>query len=476
VFELSRVGATTVLTTSPKGESADGSAFDYVDISADGRYVAFMSFARNLTPQPVECGGPAYCETVYVRDRVTGVTTAVATGGSDQPQYEQEDYGIFHHVALSADGRYVAFEALPAADPHSGIGYRGAPDAPPNIWSLYVYDRVTNTAELASRNSAGEPARPDPVRPGPASGSNYLSPSSVPESGSGVASLSADGRFVAFISDAVNLGAPPIPANPSGRIWHVFVRDRVTGTTRVVLGDATSAYYGLCSNRSLSGDGRFLVFMSSHDSTQGDRNEVGDRGWLWDAEAGTSRRLSAPDGSLPQSWECPSISLDGTHVGFYSPDALVPDDTNKTIDQYEYTIATAHLDRISVRSDGSQADKQTTDYNQNYQRRVTLSADGRYAAFDSSAPDLAPSTISMTAAPGPQVYVHDLATGATTLAAVTSTGEPIASSPGEVSGAPSLRAASILPSFAADASAIAFIFDDAFAPGAGQGVAVHDLR
>jgi hypothetical protein len=180
---------------------------------------------------------------------------------------------------------------------------------------------------------------------------------------------------------------------------------------------------------------------------------------------------------LPQSWECPSISLDGSHVGFYSQDALVPEDTNGTIDQYEYTIASGKLDRISVRSDGTQpSPSQTTDPNQNYQRRVTLSADGRYAAFDSSAPDLAPATVSATTAPGPQVYIHDLATGATVLAAVTSTGEPITSSPGGASGAPPLRAASILPAFAADASALAFIFDDAFAPGAGQGVAVRDLR
>lgn len=116
-------------------------------------------------------------------------------------------------------------------------------------------------------------------------------------------------------------------------------------------------------------------------------------------------------------------------MGLVSRDPLVPEDTNGTPDVYVYDVATGRLKRISVTSAG----KQTHDPNYTGRehgllgRSVNLSANGRFAAFDSAAPDLAPSAVGSTRHPPEttRVFVHDILTGATVLASVSSTGEPL---------------------------------------------------
>jgi hypothetical protein len=165
---------------------------------------------------------------------------------------------------------------------------------------------------------------------------------------------------------------------------------------------------------------------------------------------------------------CVSISSDGSHVGWVSRDALVPEDTNGTPDVYVYEVATGRLKRASVTSAG----EQTIDPNIEgedtgpFKRGVTLSADGRYVVFDSAAPNLAPGAVGSTgkpssAPPGPrQIFLHDNLTGATRLVSVSSTGEPLS---GE----------SILPYISPDASAVTFMH---VGRGGRLEVVVHQLR
>lgn len=207
-----------------------------------------------------------------------------------------------------------------------------------------------------------------------------------------------------------------------------------------------------CTGRNISGDGRYVFFASTFGT--GQDNPTISHLYLWDAETGRTRQVTKlPEGVQTLGSFCPSISLDGSRTAFVSRDALIPEDTNGTPDVYAYDVATGRLQRVSVTSAG----EQTTDANYAHTesshvlpRSVSLSADGRYVAFDSSAPGLVPSWVGSSkrvgsGTPGPiQVYVHDVATGATVLASVSSIGEPLAGN-------------SVVPYISPDGTSISFL-------------------
>jgi Tol biopolymer transport system component len=461
IFQLAAVGATTIESITPDGGLADGSAVFHPDISGDGRYIAFVSFAQNLAPDWPGCGPGAppenYCVALYLRDRVARTTTRVAVQG--QPW--SPDEGPLIHPSLSSNGRYLAFSAY--TSPRAGGvygGYRDAPGEAPEIaFSSYLYDRVTGQIELISRNSAGEPAAFSP-RPGnTAIGSGGVMPS-----------VSSDGRFVSFASDSENMGTPRGPQDG----YHVYVRDRATGTNRLASTDDSgeplhgeSCHY---SGRNISADGRFVTFMNNAGVSDKAASGNGQLAlvYLWDGNTGRTKVLSKlPPGTATKGNYCAAISRDGSHVGFVSRDALLPEDTNGTPDVYVYEVATERLRRVSVDSAGAQTidpNYAGEDSTPIVSRAVTLSADGRYAVFDSAAPNLVPGGLGGTdpdsSAPGPRrVYLHDLVTGATTLVSVTSAGLPL---PGD----------STMPYISADGRTVTFFNKDASGL---VNVVVHEL-
>ncbi|MGH3372594.1 MAG: TolB family protein, partial [Nocardioidaceae bacterium] len=430
VFELAAVGATTVETVSPTGGSADQGTTPPVnrpEISTDGRWITFASAASNLAHTRPDCGDPTGCHTIYLRDRMTGTTKIVATTA-------KQGGGGLAWQTMSANGRYVGFGFKPGTLPG---GFQGADDAPPDQISVYLYDRITGGFELVSRNSAGEPAR---GTPGQSAG--VIGGKGVPftSEGSQAVVLSADGRYVAFTSNGTNLGG----RTEQAYAYNVYWRDRVTGVTRLVSVDSVGepmvkANSYSCAGRNISGDGRYVFFCSTFGtgSSPGDNNALRMLLYLWDAKTGRTRLVTPlPQGGDTKGSFCPSLSLDGRRAAFTSNDALVADDTNGGPDVYSYDIATRRLQRVSVTSAG----EQTTDLNYPAtesspvdSRAVTLSADGRYIAFDSAAPDLVPTSAGGTrqttegSTPGPvAVYVHDMITGATVLASQSATGEPLA--------------------------------------------------
>jgi Tol biopolymer transport system component len=186
------------------------------NVSADGRFVAILSFSTNLVPGDTN-GAPD----VFVRDRQAGTTerVSVAIGGYSSGGSLREGVS-----AVSADGRLVAFE--------SGAFGRG---------HVFVRDRQAGATEVVS------------VAPDGALGNGF----------SNSASLSADGRFVAFSSEASNL----VPGDTNGGIGtsDVFVRDRLSGTTeRVnVAPDGAQANGGSSFTGGISADGRFVAFQST---------------------------------------------------------------------------------------------------------------------------------------------------------------------------------------------------------------------
>ena len=228
-------GTTTLASvTSTGAEANQGSSAPA--ISADGRHVAFVTGATNLSTL-----GTNSASHIYVHDRQTGVTTAGSVDSAGVFGLSTDVYPV-----LSADGRYLAFTSDNQLVP-GDTNFR--PDA-------YVRDRQTGQTTRVSVSSAG------------VGGDN----------GGTAAGLSADGRYVGFTSTSTNL----VPDDVNGKA-DVFVHDRDTGTTtlvNLVVGGipASSAAWG-----QLSSTGRY-VLMGSADLP----NDL----FVHDRQTGTSARMT----------------------------------------------------------------------------------------------------------------------------------------------------------------------------------------
>jgi Tol biopolymer transport system component len=186
-------------------------------LSADGRSVAFASMASNLVADDTNEDWD-----VFVHDRQTGTTTRVSVG----PGGAQGNGGSFN-AAISADGRWVAF-ASRASNllPGDTNGHE----------DVFVHDRQTGATTGVSVGLGSVPGNADSSRP----------------------AISADGRSVAFYSAASNLVAGDTNGSSD-----VFVRDRHAGvTTRVSVGPGGVQGAGSSVGASISADGRVVAFES----------------------------------------------------------------------------------------------------------------------------------------------------------------------------------------------------------------------
>jgi uncharacterized repeat protein (TIGR01451 family) len=167
------------------GDAGNASAINLA-ISADGRYIAFDSFAENLVPGPGDQGGVD----VFVRDRVNGTTEGISTGG-DTGGFEAHSF----LSSISTTGRFVGFSSGDPTFPGDTNGF---------ITDAFVFDRETGTVQLVSRSSDGTQGNDE----------------------SSSALVSADGLSVVFSSRASNL----VDGDTNG-VFDVFRRDLVTGIT-----------------------------------------------------------------------------------------------------------------------------------------------------------------------------------------------------------------------------------------------------
>jgi len=319
-------------------------------ISADGRYVAFMSYASNLVP-----GDTNQVRDVFLRDRQTGTTERVSVAG-DGTQGNDSSGG----PAISADGRYVAFNSAAS---------NLVPDDTNEHVDVFVHDRQTGAIERVSVACDGVQG-------------NLNSMASA---------ISADGRYVAFNSTASNL----VPGDTNDWVgeggghygWDVFVHDRQTGVTERVsiASDGTQGDGYSWWNLAISADGRFVAFMSAATNmVPGDTNGVTDI-FVRDRQTGVTERVSvASDGTQGNSGsQYPAISADGRYVVFVGPASnLVPGDTNRGYDVFIRDRQTGTTERVSVASDGTQVN--------NYSEIAVISADGRYVVIESAAGNLVP--------------------------------------------------------------------------------------
>ena len=219
------------------------------------------------------------------------------------------------------------------------------------------------------------------------------------------ASLSADGRFVAFDSDATNL----VEGDTNART-DVFVHDRATGDIERVSVSSSGAQAAFGSSRepAISADGRFVAFHSTaSDLAPGDENSLDDV-FVHDRETGETERLSpsAVDFGSTGS-DAVSISANGRFVAFESTyDDLVPGDGNGALDVFVNDRQTGTTERVSVNSAGAEAEEASFN--------AELSADGRLVAFISNSGDL----VSGDTNGDPDAFVHDRETGVTSRVSV----------------------------------------------------------
>ena len=328
-------------------------------VSAGGRFVAFDSWANNLVPGDTNGNWD-----VFVHDRLTDETTrvSVSSAGLQGDTWSAKP-------DLTPDGRFVAFT--------SNASTLVVPDINP-LCDVYVHDRRTASTERVSLSSAGAQSIGTTFR----------------------ASISDDGRYVSFVSDASNL----VPGDTNG-VYDVFVRDRLTATTERVSTDSKgNQSNGVSLVAFISGDGRYVAFES--DATNlvaGDTNNVRDV-FVKDRTTGTTTRVSVATGGTQVDGrsEQPSLSADGRFVAFQSDATnLVAGDTNSAMDVFVHDRASGVTAMISVASAGAQADGAS--------RIPSLSADGRWVAFESVATNLVVLDTNAAA----DVFLHDRATGTT---------------------------------------------------------------
>ena len=445
-------GATELVSVGLGGAIGNGGSY-VPSISSDGRFVAFLSDASNLVAN--DTNGVT---DVFVRDRQTGTTECVSVDLGGVPGNGPCD-GEF--PAISADGRYVAFQSL-ASNLVAG-DTNGARD-------VFVRDRQSGTTERVSVDSGGVQGNAD-------SGSGFR------------LGISADGRYVAFVSLASNL-----VAGDANGVEDVFVRDRTSGTTErvsvgvggvegdgrsldcaissdgrcvafssgatnLVAGDTNGRYDVFVRDRQaattelasvstggalgnfdsqdpcISGDGRSVLFYSGASNlVAGDFNGVGDV-FIHDRQSGTTEIASATSSESNDASQEPAISTDGSCVVFMSNASnIVAGDTNGAADVFVFDRTSGAIERVSVASDGTEAAGESQD--------PSISADGRYVAFWSYAPNLVAGDTNLAS----DVFVHDRVSGTTERVSVATGG-------GQANGD------SFRPSISADGRYVAFESD-----------------
>jgi Tol biopolymer transport system component len=342
-------GTTERVSLSTAGIQGNGRSFS-VALSADGRYLAFVSEADNLVP-----GDTNHARDVFVRDQAWGTTERVSLAASGQ-----QGNGASILPSISADGRYVAFTSYADNLVPGDINERG---------DVFVRDRTAGTTERVSLSTEGAEGH---------TSRSFLPAGQAP-------SISANGRFIAFSSDALDL----IPGDTKDKS-NTFVRDRVMKTTELISVSVAGAPGNSYSqDPAISADGRFVAFQSrAGDLVPGDSNGKAHI-YVRDRATGTTERVSlSSDGELGNgSSHVPSLSSDGRFVAFSSGgDNLVPNDKNRVEDIFVRDRTNGTTERVSVSAAGQEGnDTSYGDFG-----GLSMSADGRSVAFVSRATNLVP--------------------------------------------------------------------------------------
>ncbi len=259
-------------------------------ISADGRWIAFVSSASDLV-----AGDTNGTADIFVYDRLTEKFERVSVA-SDGTQANAASA----RPAISANGRFVAFESL--ADNLAPGDVNAASD-------IFVHDRLTGVTERVSVNAYGE-------------GGNGWSEQ---------ASISEDGIFVAFLSDADNL----LPTDTNG-VRDAFVHNRLSGYTwRVSIDSRGAQADGASRTATITPSGRTAFFVSDAANLTADPNPGGS---LYAFNRILARTLQVPNSAGAAA---PDSSYGGQWIAYRLPDDPQTADRVFVYDQHNKTTYAA---------------------------------------------------------------------------------------------------------------------------------------
>ena len=336
-------------------------------ISADGRYVTFFSQARNLVPGQVDVNqGPffSFDQDVFLYDRVAG-TQALVSHASGSPATTGNGASILTRV--SADGSRVAFHSR-ARDLEAGVFDDNAAD------DVFLYDRAAGTNVLVSRREGTPEAA--------AGGSIAVRPSTA---------LSHDGRWVAFTSGAHDVDAGAEDANG---LIDVFLFDRLTSAISLVSRDAATGQAAGGTNPLVSADGSSIAFLSSAPGlVPGQVNPApGTHLFLSDRSTGAITLVSHAAGSAVTTADqgpfttAYSASREGRWIAFTSTATnLVAGQAEGNGGQDDVFLFDRAIGANVLVSHAAGSPVQTGN---GASRDPSISADGRWVAFASTAADL----------------------------------------------------------------------------------------
>ncbi|MEK6749872.1 MAG: putative Ig domain-containing protein [Pseudomonadota bacterium] len=369
-------GAKPVTVTLPKNAdrlvtrvSVDGSgvqgnaASDETVISANGRYVIYSSTASNLVS-----GDTNGFRDIFMYDRrnnsLKKITHNLSGGATD---------GNSSDVAVSGDGHFVVFASdatqLVASDANA-------------LRDIFVYDRDTDSYEKISNGVGGVAAN----------GNSYWP------------SISNDGRYVAFVSEANNL-----VSGDTNAARDAFVFDRNTGVMKRI-GSLGGQNNGASGHVAVSGDGQYVVFESDATNlVSSDSNGVTDV-FLYNNTTGAVKLISRAIGGAYGNAKSSSAAIDssGRYAAFVSSATnLVTGDTNSKDDIFIYDIAKNALSRVSTTSAGTEANGNSAS--------PKISKNGKFVVFTSDATNLVTGDTNATT----DIFVKDISTATTERASVT---------------------------------------------------------
>jgi Tol biopolymer transport system component len=346
-------------------------------LSDDGRYVAFKCGWTNGTvappPPPTQGRAAAF---VFQYDSTTGMTTILTTNAFAPWPFNDDVFG----PEMTPDGRFVVFVERETT-------------VATNYTSVRLWDQLTGTNVSVSVDLGGLQST---------------------NSTSHTPAVSADGRYVTFLSDA-----PSLVANTISNGHHIYRRDLQTATTALV--DVDTSGIGSSDSFSaipaLSADGQVVVFHTGDGNlVAGDTNKVLDV-FLWGAAPGTNELISTRDpaavaisGNALSALSQLSVSANGALVAFasYASD-LVTNDFNAEGDVFVQDLVTGSNVLASVGLDDNAALGGTS-------FGPLLSADGQFVVFASAATNLVTGDTNLAT----DIFRRDLRSGTTTCESVNS--------------------------------------------------------
>ncbi|AET66132.1 cell wall-binding protein [Desulfosporosinus orientis DSM 765] len=307
IFVRNRLtGETECVSVSSGGTRGDGNSF-FPSISGDGRYVVFESYGSGL----VAGDSNNVCD-IFLHDRQQD-TTILVSKAFDGSWANNASYKPF----ISTDGRYIVFS--------SRASNLVEEDTNNNLIKIFLFNTQTQEISRISANSDGDCDYP---------------------------MISADNRYIVYSSTATNL----VSGDENG-VEDVFCYDREKGlTTLVSVAYDGSQSKGASQNPSISANGRYIAFWSDATNiVNGDINNSSDV-FVRDREAGTVTLVSVnSDGLQGNGYSFNSIiSSDGRYVAFTSDaDNLIDCDSNDVTDVFVHDIQSGQTICVSEEPEGA---------------------------------------------------------------------------------------------------------------------------